>query len=271
MGFKKNFETDPLGERIYVLVHGEPKIGKTRMVLDLVKKQGDYVVMLSMDKGTLAVRQEPHLYKGKLTIAEPDGLREIRSDMKEAQTIVGRLVRGGVARSKIWVVLDTVTHLQSKLIAEARKINVKNPSSKDSREDFVRDAVIEVDWGINLAHMSEVADFLTNVKANVVVLSLSKKERSGRNETGRHIPSISGQSYTRLLGDADVILHMKEDAGERFLSLGDAGSLGGDRSGRLGVTEPANLKHIQQKMIGVQKGTENRGADGTPAQPAPHS
>ena len=250
MGFTKNFESDPLGERIYVLVHGEPKIGKARLVLDLVKRHGDFVVLLSLDKGTLAVRQEPLVYKGKLAIAYPNGLREIRADMREAQTTIAKLAKK-VSRANIWVVLDTVTHLQSRLIAEARKINVSNPDAKDTREDYVRDAVVEVDWGINLAHMSEIADFLVNVKANVVVTALSKRERVKREETGRDVPALSGQSYSRFMGDADAILHLKADKeGARFLEVTAGDALNGDRSGNLDEREPANLKLIQRKMIG---------------------
>ncbi len=249
MGFTKKFSSDPLGERIYVLVHGEPKIGKTRMVLDLIKKHGDYVVLFSLDKGTLAVRQEPAIYEGKLATAYPNGLREIRSDMRDATSIVAKLAKS-VPRSRIWVALDTVTHLQSKLIAEARKINVKNPDTKDTREDYVRDAVVEVDWGINLAHMSEIADFLVNVKANVIVTALSKREKIKREETGREIPALSGQSYSRFMGDADAIMHLKADkTGRRFLEIMTGDSLGGDRSGNLARHEPADLKEIQRKMI----------------------
>lgn len=262
MTFTKNFGSDPLGERIYVLVHGDPKVGKTHMVLDLVREHGDYVILFSLDKGTMAVRQDARrakaegrksVFQGKLMIAYPDRLREVRKDMQEAERSISKLARAGVDRSKIWVVLDTVTHLQSKLLAEARRINVQNPSAKDDRPKYVRDAVVETDWGINLTHMAEVADFLVNVKANVVVLALSKKEKIEREETGRDIPALSGQSLSRFMGDADTVAQLRIDKkGNRFLALQSSESLGGDRSGMLSDREPADLKHIQRKSIGIE-------------------
>ena len=256
MGFIKKFGSDPMGERIYALVYGEEGIGKTRMVLDLVKKHRDYVVLFSLDRGDLAVRQDPEAFEGRLTVAYPKSLAELRSDMHEAELIIAQLAKKGIPRAKIWVVVDTVTHLQSKLLAEARKINVRNPESKDSRKEYVRDAVVEVDYGINLAHMSELADFLVGVKANVVVTALEKRERIKREETGRVQPSISGQSATRLQGDADVIVQLTIDKkGERFLALGRASSLGKDRSDRLDDREPADLKLLQQKIVGPRSTT----------------
>lgn len=253
MGFTKNFDSDPLGERVALLLYGEGKIGKTRLILDLVKKHGDFVIMLSTDGGTMAVKQEPKVFKGKLAIAYPKNLRELRSDMKEARTIVASLYKQGIPRSRIWVALDTATHAQTKLIAEARRIHVNNPDARDTREEYVRDATTEVDWGINLGHMTEIADFLNIVRANVVVTALMKPERVNREETGRVIPALSGQSYTRFIGDADALLRLDADKeGKRFIEVFGGDILGGDRSGRLAPREVADLKHIQRTMIGLE-------------------
>lgn len=282
MGFIKKFGSDPLAERIYALIYGVEGIGKTRMVLDLVKKHGDFVVLFSIDRGDLAVKQEPDTYEGKMAIGYPRSLRELRELMQEGESLIAQLAKKGVPRSRIWVVVDTATHLQSKLLAEARKINVRNPESRDVRNEYVRDAVVEVDYGINLAHMSELADFLVDVKANVVVTALEKSERVKRDETGRVIPAISGQSATRLQGDADVILRLTKDKkGKRYLVLNAADALGKDRSARLDDREPADLKLLQQKVTGtavpalpagspVDGDSEENGADAE-STPAPQN
>lgn len=251
MGFTKRFGDDPLGKRIYALVYGDPKIGKTHMVLDLVRKHGDYVVLFSLDKGTIAVRQDPETFKGKLAIAYPSGLREMRSDMVEATTVISKLAKA-VPRSKIWVVVDTATHLQMKLLAEARKINVLNPDSRDPRSEYVRDAVVEADWNVNLAHMNEVADFLVDAKCNVVVTAHAKQESVDRKKTGRMVPALSGQSYSRFVGDADAILHLTQNKeGKRYLEAMTGDGLGGDRTGNLSRIEEPDLKVLQERMIGV--------------------
>ena len=103
MPFIRNFEDDPLKERVYSLIYGPPKIGKTyAAVLDLIKKHGDYIVMLSFDRGDFAVRQDPETYKGKMVRANPATLGEIREDLKEAGFIVNKLAKQGVPRSNIW-------------------------------------------------------------------------------------------------------------------------------------------------------------------------
>lgn len=249
MAFTKKFSEDPLRNRVYLLVHSEPKVGKTRMVLDLIRRHGDYVVMFSFDEGTFEVRQEPEVYESKLAIAKPTSLRMLRDDMNEGSILIERLVKAGIPRWRIWAVIDTVTHLQNRLMTEARQINVKNPSANDVRRDFVRDATTEVDYNINLTHMSEVANYLASLPCNVVVNALSREEYIDRKKTGRVLPAITGQSGLRFTGDADAILYLnRNDAGDRWLECDT--ETGGDRSGRLDKREPANLHHVLDKMLG---------------------
>ena len=249
MGFTKKFSEDPLKDRVYLLVHSEPKVGKTHMVLDLIRKHGHFVIMLSFDSGTFEVRQNPESFEGKLAIATPSSLQQLRDDMHEGTMLVEQLVQKGVPRANIWICIDTVNALQGKLMIEARKINVKNPDARDSRKEFVRDAVTEVDYNVNLAHMGEVADWLAQVRCNVVINSISKEEYVERKKTGRAIPAITGQSAIRIAGDADAIVCLDRDReGRRWISC-DLES-GGDRSGRLRPREEADLVQIRDRMLG---------------------
>lgn len=248
MGFQKKFSEDPLRNRVYLLVHSEPKVGKTHMVLDLVRKHGDYVVLFSFDKGTFEVRKNPEIYEKKLAIAEPTTLKALRDDMHEGSMIIEKLVRGGIERHRIWAVVDTVTHLQNRLMTEARQIDVKNPKANDGRRDYVRDATTEVDYNINLTHMSEIANFLSSLPCNVIVNSLSREEYVDRKKTGKVVPAISGQSGLRFAGDADAILYLDRDkSGKRWLECNV--ETGGDRSGMLSQYEPADLKALAAKML----------------------
>jgi len=264
LAFTKKFTEDPLKDRVYLLVHSDPKVGKTHMVLDLVRKHGHFVVMLSFDGGTFEVRQDPTAFEGKLAIASPSSLQQLRDDMHEATMLVEQLYRKGVPRSNLWICLDTVNALQAKLMIEARKINVKNPDARDLRKEFVRDASTEVDYNINLAHMGEVADWLGQVKANVVLNVISKEEYIERKKTGRAIPAITGQSSIRLMGDADAILYLDRDReGQRWISCEVDG--GGDRSGRLRAREPADLVAIRDQMLGRGAGSSATVQAPTPA------
>jgi hypothetical protein len=259
MAFTKKFTEDPLRNRVYLLVHSEPKIGKTHMVLDLVRKHGDYVILFSFDDGTFEVRRDPETYEGKLAIAKPTSLRAVRDDMNEASVFIERLVKQGVPRWRIWVVMDTLTHLQNRLMTEARQITVKNPDARDVRRDFVRDATTEVDFNINLTHMSEIANYLLALPCNVIVNALSREEYVERKKTGRVLPAITGQSALRFAGDADAILYLNRDSeGKRWVECDT--ETGGDRSGMLGNREPADLIAIASKMLGRQNDSEARGS-----------
>jgi len=247
MAFQKKFSEDPLRNRVYLLVHSEPKVGKTHMVLDLVRKHGDYVMLFSFDKGTFEVRKNPKVYESKLAIAEPTTLKALRDDMHEGSMLIEKLVKAGIPRWRIWAVMDTVTHLQNRLMTEARQIDVRNPNPKDSRRDYVRDATTEVDYNINLTHMSEIANYLSSLPCNIVVTSLSREEYVDRKKTGKVVPAISGQSGLRFAGDADAILYLDRDKeGKRWLECDS--ETGGDRSGMLNKFEPADLKVIAEKM-----------------------
>lgn len=249
MAFTKKFSEDPLRNRVYLLVHSEPKVGKTHMVLDLVRKHGDFVLLYSFDEGTFEVRQNPEVFESKLAVAKPVSLKGLRDDMHEGSMMIERLVKKGIPRWRIWVVVDTVTHLQNRLMTEARQINVKNPDARDVRRDYVRDATTEVDFNINLTHMSEVANFLSPLPCNVIVNALSREEFVERKKTGRVLPAITGQSATRFNGDADAILYLnRNEKGERWIECNE--ETGGDRSGRLSAREPADLWSIMRKMIG---------------------
>ncbi len=267
MAFTKKFSEDPLRNRVYLLVHSEPKVGKTHMVLDLVRNHGDYIVLFSFDEGTFEVRKEPEVYESKLAIAKPTSLKGLRDDMHEGAMIVERLVKAGVPRWRIWAVVDTVTHMQNRLMVEARQINVKNPDARDIRRDFVRDATTEVDFNINLTHMSEVANFLASLPCNIVVNALSREEYVERKKTGRVLPAITGQSSLRFCGDADAILYLNRDnEGRRWLECD--GETGGDRSGMLDKKEPADLRLLAAKMLGRSPNEPEPTPEPAPA-PAP--
>lgn len=75
--FSREFRLEK--RRLSALLFGVPKIGKTRIILDLIKLYGNYVCMLSTDHGTLEVYRNPTLYKGKLVVAEIYTLNDMRN------------------------------------------------------------------------------------------------------------------------------------------------------------------------------------------------
>jgi hypothetical protein len=253
MAFVRDFTVDPYADRVYLLIFGAQKIGKTHLLLDLVRNHGQALILFDVDRGAFEVRKDPKSFRGRLVKSDAMSLRDLRKDLRGAIPIVEKAARK-LGRENTWIAFDTVTQAQTKLISEARMVNVKNPDARDPRDEFIRDAVIEVDWNINLGHMSELADALLDMRCNVVVTAHSRSEKSGRKETGRNIPALSGQSYNRFLGDADALLELNSfKDGERYLSPFIFGSdVGGDRSGNLtDPSYPADLTFIRKTMLGL--------------------
>jgi hypothetical protein len=238
---------------------GLPKIGKTHAALDIIRNDPEsFMMLLSFDKGSRPLlHREPKVFDGKVALAEPKGLVEIRTAIKETGMKVRKLIKAGVSPSKIWIVCDTLTHLQYQFLQEARKINQKSPSHEDrSAEDFVRDFTTELDWGINLTLMGEQADDLNLLPANKLYIAL-EKEITPKGQPAFAGPALSGQSRHRFTGDADVILHLIQDKGERVFVTGFSEG-GGDRFSRLDPREPVDLNAIHDKIF----------AGAAPAEPA---
>lgn len=258
--FERDF-SNPSSARLLVLIFGRPKVGKTTTILKLAE-QGQYIVLLSYDRGARqAVTRNFKKYEGRIAMAEIHGIKEIRKSFSEAVAIVKKLMSSGVEAGKIWVVVDTLTHMQIQLLQEARKINQKDPTSKDlTDEDFIRDFTTQIDWGINLTLMGEQSDALMSLPCNVVYIALEKTEKP-KGQPEKSVPAISGQSLQKFTGDADLILHMVSDDNTRYFETDYRGG-GGDRFGVLNSQEPADLTAIYNKIFGESE--EASDSDGEP-------
>ena len=253
--FKTDF-SDPGNRTLLALMFGRPKIGKTRCLLDIARKEGNYLILISTDRGARPhLMREPEVFKKKVALAEPSGLQEMRECISEAGTMVKKLLGQGVLPTNIWIAVDTVTHLQIKLLQEARKIDLRAPATTDrSDEEFVRDFQTEVDWGINLTLMSEQADKLVSLGVNLVYVALERTEKP-KGQPEKPVPALSGQSRDRLMGDVDVILHMAQgDDGKRFFETDYRGGAG-DRTGRLDRVEEPSLLGILNKVFRSTNGS----------------
>lgn len=248
--FTNDFSSPGQGT-LNILLFGRPKLGKTRAALDLVRHEGHYLILISCDKGArVHLHREPKVFGGKVALSEPRGLVEIRKAVHEGAMKVRQLIKKGVEPGQIWIVVDTLTHMQFQFLQEARKIDQKDPTHEDRRdEDFARDFTTQVDWGINLTLMGEQADMLNTLPCNKIYIALEKTEKP-KGQSEKPAPALSGQSMHRFTGDADAILHMVQDNDERYFETDYAGG-GGDRYGLLEGREPSDLLGIYNKIFGV--------------------
>jgi hypothetical protein len=245
--FTNTFDSTP---RLYLLIYGQGKIGKTRAVLDAVETHGHYMVMLSTDKGLIYVSQNPEPFNKKLAVAEPRTLEQMRKALKLGEKKVSNLIKQGVPEHKIWFVIDNATHLQQRLMNEARKVFIgSGRGNVQKSNEYEREMTTDMDYQVNLGHMTEIADVLDSIPCNVVVIALEKDEYDKKRETtGRKLPQIGGQPAVRFIGDADAVLHLRRDKkGVAYFQIHDSGA-GGDRSGKLDKTEPADVVYVVNKM-----------------------
>lgn len=247
------------------MVYGQSKIGKTTLVLNLVEpylgkstKEGPVCYLISADRGTKKIHLAGDRYEGRIAIAYPNTLAEWRETVKELGVRINKVAKFKSAKD-IWIVLDTVTHMQNQLLTESRAIDVKSFSPKRNKGNrgkaddvFVRDATTQVDWNINLTHMGELTNSLLKLPANVLTIAL---EKEGRDSAGRatYGPALSGQSREKIVGDADIVARMMvhpKDGDKRVLLVGTGnGSVAGDRTGKLKRLIPARLSYLQEKIF----------------------
>jgi hypothetical protein len=256
------FITDPtndpyLGRHIY-MIYGVPGTGKTSAILNLIEQHPDQkVYYLSVDKGLTKLRDMNPAgfeakYKGKMAWAYINGLRDMREALIELRDVKIKNLMTKVSSDNIWCVIDTVSHLQSQLLAEARKLDVSKGNKKGGKiqddDEYVRDLLTQVDYNVNLGHMVEITNAMLALPCNVVFLALEKND-TDRYDRKIAVPALSGQSREKICGDTDVIARMVIENGERkfFVQPGD-GFYAKDRLGKLDPVEPPDFWALHQKI-----------------------
>jgi len=261
--FMKDLANDPYGNRSTIFVYGQGGVGKTSLLFDLAGRpeRRDFVFILSTDHGTIRASREakasPEKYKGRLAIAHPTNLDEFRKAMTEVEEKVATLRKHNIDSSNIWVAVDTLTHLQQNLMQECHAMRVAHEEVKERRGKKTERAPIEleymakVDYGLNLAQMTQVAHRMFALQANIVYIALEKTEWD-RNENKIAVPSMSGQSVTRFIGDCNVVARMEivEADGTRRLQCQKTSSVEAkDRLGLLEKYEPADLVALRDRLL----------------------
>jgi hypothetical protein len=256
----QDISLDPYGGRLVWYIYGKPKVGKTSLVLKMLREHKDqYAFFLSADRGTLQVRSDPEPYKGRLAIAYPNTLKEWRMTVRQLKDKVGK-VAGKVSPRDLWVVIDTVSAMQIQLLMEGRKIAASKGGKDEKRDkvvedaEYARDMMVQVDWGINLGLMTEIVNEVMTCPANIMFIALEKNEKDQYDRTSI-IPAISGQSGTMLTGIADIICRMVIEGGERKLlcKVKDGSCFAGDRTDKLLDVETPDLYALSRKAIGGTK------------------
>ena len=133
---------------------------------------------------------------------------------------IPQLVSKGVDPSRIWVAIDTETHLQGKLLEEGQGVLIGGPTGKkvvDGEIKSDREFTAQIDWVVNAAIMSRIQDYLLDQPYNLILSMLEKADKTYEN-TYRAMPAIQGASLQRVMGDLDVILHLTSaEGGEHTL------------------------------------------------------
>lgn len=240
---------DNFTRRLIMLVYGRPKVGKTTLLYKLAEG-GAYVYLISTDRGTLAGNLKP---TERIQVTYPGTGKSYLHDLRESILEVrerASVLSSRVGPEKVWIAVDTVTHMQSQLLVEARTVNIKNPASNANRDEFVRDIMTQVDWGINLTMMAEISEAIRAVPCNVCYIALEKQERD-RTDKPIAIPAMSGQSAERYKGDADIIVRMTldNDGNRVLLCTPEHGYEAGGRTDRLSAIEAPDLEKIRAKVL----------------------
>jgi len=220
---------------IKVLVHGPAKAGKTR----LCATTGDLArtLIISAEAGLLSLREYD------IPAIEVATLQELRE-------VYAYLQRGD--HDYRWICLDSISEIAEVVLA------AEKGRCKDTRQAYGEMANI----------MFAVLKRFRDLPYNVVMTA--KQGREEDNGQLLYVPMLPGrqlaQNIAYLFDEVFALRVMQRDDGTlvRLLQTQrDAQYEAGDRSGALDMYEPANLKHIYDKIMAA-----TRKVQGNPARAA---
>ena len=246
-----------LYERLTMLLYSAPRLGKTTALLQ-IPATGEILYVLSTDAGLRAAlsgtAEEVTRINKNMRVTYATGLLDIRRDLSYLSQQIPVLISKGVKPWKIWVALDTVTHLQQHFLSETRTIQVGTKGATGNPqvgETYVRDATVQVDYGILNAWMNEIVNGIMRLPCNVVFIALEKSDDKKKTM----YPALVGQSADKVAGDVDVIAYLIDNGkGGRELKLKtDPRWLCGFRGkpGLLADTEGPDLLALRDKYLRI--------------------
>lgn len=246
-----DLEKDPFQGQLVIGIYGGPKVGKTTAILDLARN-GQIVIVFSIDRGLKRVQMNRKDFQGKLfpvyimpTDAEEEADKRegrafsftrylYKSIYQVKEQFLPMLARKGVSLERIWMVIDTYTHLQAQLLHDGseaqiekaqvvRPLNVKKDGKQqESAENEEQQRVYseltnQPEWGANLSVLTKVMEYLYDAGCNIVLLALEKEQKTEGRQS-KMGPAVQGASYSRFVGDVDILLHLEAQSdGRRFL------------------------------------------------------
>ena len=205
-----NMEECPYGDRKIYLLYGNSGIGKSWSIYHIAEK-GEFVYLISADRGTGYLKKNWKKYKGHIIVYYVHNMQDVRQAIK---SIHDRIEKIGAKKgySKLWVAIDTLSHLQKKLLYGARQSQVENPEKEHKKLSHkIRDMVAQVDWNINAVQMTEIMEKLLDFPCNVVMTALEKCDPDSKLDRPRNFPDLSGAAYTKVIGDCDVAIRISLD------------------------------------------------------------
>lgn len=236
------FDNDPFATRFLLGLYGAPGSGKTSSLLDLARcKNVVFLVSVDTRAASAARFEKDEVYKGWLKIKyirfDPGNQTDVAIKAKglrfSFREKLGRVLSSiydqeipallqknpRLTPGRIWVAIDTMTHLQQNLLAEAQEVQVgqASPTGKKVLDDGYavdRELTTQPEWGANAAVLSKIMNYLLEQPYNLVLTMFEKNDKDYKNVT-RVQPALQGASLQRIMGDLDVILHLTAtDAGE---------------------------------------------------------
>lgn len=237
--------------RLSLLLYGRFRVGKTEAILRVCER-GDVVFLLSIDKGIRSAFDRVATLKKRLFVSYADTLLDLRNDIASVEDRIAKAKASGADLRRVWLVVDNITHMQQNFQTESRSINVKNTTNPKVGTGIVRDAMVQLDYGVLNTWTNEIVMRLLRLPCNVVFVALERVDF----DTKIAEPSLVGQSRDTIPGLCDVIARMVigNDTSTRNLICGtQSSSETGARGamGKLNEVELADLSHLRDKYLNM--------------------
>lgn len=236
---------------------GQPKVGKTTVLLDLLEKglgtkEGEFVYIISTDRGLRGMARRDPRIKKRMMLSTDTSYAGVKDAIDEIRERVEAQIAKGAPASHRWVVLDHVTDLANKFLAESRRVSLKGSGTVRSKNQ-VREQATQTDYGMLLTWMTEIMAKLIEIPANKVIIGLEEQDYATKLPTLQ----MSGKSQGHVLGCCDVIARLilaDKDVGGRVFDFhaigGDGSAAYRDGANKLPDTMPADLARLRDLYLG---------------------
>ncbi len=230
MSFTIKNTNDKKQMKLNVVVYGPFKVGKTSLA-----KTVDNCLVISIENGMLCLADAGIDYIDCPTFTSASSMIKTIKENKD-----------GVFDKYEWIMIDQLTELAQNMYPPLRDQMTREAIANGSKGSDGRQV-----WTRFAEMIGGLVKEIRALDMHTCILAQSADREVEGIE--KQTVDLYGKSGHRIIGWIDEVfyMHIDSDDNRKFLTSSTDRTIAGDRSGKLDKIEPADLGHIQKKILGL--------------------